>query len=281
MKKVLIIILPLIVAVIVFIGFEYVADKTGGKGALQVTSSPQSQVYLDSNYIGKTPLCNCIAANMIKVGEHNLKLVPLGDFPPFEEQITIVKSVLSVVDRTFGKSAYSEGSIITLTLIPDSKVAQMLIISAPDGATVAIDNTPSGKAPLLVKSITESDHEIKISKDGYTDKVIRVHTIAGYQLSAKIYLGVAQNVPSNSPSLSPTPLPTQSITPTISPKVTILRTPTGFLRVRAQPSISSSEVAQVNPGDSFDLVSEQNGFYEIKLPNGQSGWVSSQYASKQ
>src|SRR5579872_4427105 len=192
MKKILIII-PLLLAALVFIVFEYVVNTTGGKGALQVTSSPQSQVYLDSKYIGNSPLCSCDAKTMVQTGTHLLKLIPLGDYPPFQEQITIVKSVLTVVDRTFGKSAYSEGSIITLNPLPNSKEIQVLIISAPDSAAISIDNQPAGKSPLLVRSITESDHEIKITKDGYRDKVIRVHTIAGYQLSARIYLGVNPN----------------------------------------------------------------------------------------
>jgi len=63
-------------------------------------------------------------------------------------------------------------------------------------------------------------------------------------------------------------------------KVQINATPTGFLRVRSSPGTGSTEVGRVNPGDQLELVSEQSGWYQIKMNNGQLGWVSSQYATK-
>jgi uncharacterized protein YgiM (DUF1202 family) len=60
-----------------------------------------------------------------------------------------------------------------------------------------------------------------------------------------------------------------------------LQTPTGFLRVRDQASLNGAEIGQVKPGETYALLDEQTGWYQIKLTNGKTGWISSQYAQKQ
>ena len=72
---------------------------------------------------------------------------------------------------------------------------------------------------------------------------------------------------------------------TSSASILILNTPTGFLRVRENNSINSSEIAKVMPGESYELISEKEGWFEIKLSSpageGKIGWVSSLYAAKE
>jgi len=98
---------------------------------------------------------------MIDVGEHNVHIVPEKDgLDPFDEKITISSSVLTVVDRTFGQGALSEGSVITLNKIADKNDAQILVISFPDKVQVSLDNNLVGITPIMLKNQTESDHEI-------------------------------------------------------------------------------------------------------------------------
>jgi hypothetical protein len=167
----------------VFVVIFIVANKTTNKGALQVTSSPISKVYVDGKLIGQTPLCKCEVNDMITTGIHSVRLVSLqGNLEPFEEKITIAPSVLTVVDRTFGPGSSSQGSVISLTSISDKKDAQVLVVSFPDKSQVFLDNNPSGLSPILLKGLTVSDHEIKITKDGYKDKTLKIRTVAGYKL---------------------------------------------------------------------------------------------------
>lgn len=63
-------------------------------------------------------------------------------------------------------------------------------------------------------------------------------------------------------------------------KVKILTTPTGYLRVRSGPGTSYSEVARVNPGETYELLEEKTGWSKIKVSDTVSGWVSSQYVTK-
>jgi len=75
-----------------------------------------------------------------------------------------------------------------------------------------------------------------------------------------------------------------SIVPTPPPQVKQLQiksTPTGYLNVRSQPSSGGKIVAQVHPGEVYTYTNSKSGWYQIVLPNGQSGWVSGQYVTLQ
>ncbi|MBI4089386.1 MAG: PEGA domain-containing protein [Candidatus Levybacteria bacterium] len=278
MKKVFLFIAPLFIVIIIFSGILFFLDRKDGKGALQVTSVPQSKVYLDNKLLGSTPFCACEAPQMLASGDYTIKLVPIeGNFRPFEEKITINKSTLTAVDRTFSDNGESEGSVIGLIPIDNKKDAEVLIISLPDKANVFLDNNPVGITPLLLKQISESDHDLRITLSGYRDKSVKIKTALGYRLSSLVFLGI--NVDLSSP---PSASPTSSLSEdTIIPKVLILNTPTGFLRVREDSSISSPEISQVKPGETYELILEKEGWFKIKLADDKMGWISSSYATKQ
>lgn len=285
MKKALIIlIISFGLAGLFFIFVQSVLLRGSDKGALQVTASPQSKVYLNGKYVGQTPLCRCNPKDMISVGDYTIKLVPnSGGLNEFQEKVMISKSILTVVDRKFGSGAGSEGSIITLEQLKEGSGRELLITSIPDKAEVLLDSSSSGFTPMLLRNITDSDHELVLKKSGYVDKKIRIRTPSGYKLIASVYLGIDDDssiapaavtspIPSASPSATPTP---------VSNKIIILQTPTGFLRVRAESTLSSSEIGRVTPGESFIIVSEISGWYEITLKDGKVGWISSQYVKKE
>jgi hypothetical protein len=279
MKKILFIITPIFLAIAIFVVIFIVVNMNISKGALQVTSAPISKVYLDNKLIGQSPLCKCEVNDMIIAGIHSVRLVPLqGDLEPFEEKITITPSVLTVVDRTFGPGASSQGSVISLLPISDKKDAELLIVSFPNKSQIFLDSNPTGASPLLLKNLTVSDHEIQLTKDGYKDKTLKIRTVSGYKLEALVFLGV--NLTAATTSAIASPSPSVSPSPAVSVKVLILATPTGFLRVRQDAIITSSQIGTVNPGEKYDFIAEKPGWMEIRLANGQTGWISSQYAQK-
>lgn len=255
------------------------------KGALQVTSSPQSKVYLNDTYIGTTPLCKCEAADMLAVGDYTIKLVPTkGGFSEFQEKITISEAVLTVVDRKFAKDSLSEGSVISLSPLPDKTKSELVVASLPEQSIVLLDDNQLGTTPLSYSNPTESDHVLTIQKNGYKDKTIHIRTPLGYKLTVAAYLSTVDNITAtNSASdsaqtvgTSPTPTPTLS-----GNTVVILDTPTGFLRVRDSASANSTEIGQVKPGETYQYLDEQQGWIQIKLKDGTKGWISSQYTQKQ
>jgi hypothetical protein len=281
MKKVVLFVVPLFFAIIIFFAVKLFLDNASGEGALQVTSVPKSSVYLNDKKIGNTPLCKCDPKDLIKTGEYTIKLVPdEEDSKPFEEKITINKSTLTVVDREFLEGLQGNGNIITLSPISDNKTSELLVISIPKDANVFLDNNPVGATPLILKDVTESDHNLSVKKDGYKDKTIGIRTVQGYKLTSLVFLGINPIV--SSPSAEP--IATTSAATNIQ-KVIILETPNGFLRVRENNSTNSREITRVSPDEIFELIDEKDGWFEIKLasPSGEikTGWVSSDYAEKQ
>jgi hypothetical protein len=280
MKKIfLILIAAIFLGFVSFYVFQYFFGAGVAKGALQVTSSPESKVYLGDKYLGTTPLCKCDTQDMQKAGDYTIRLVPRDNsLLEFQEKINITEGVLTVVDRKFGKDSLSEGAVISLTPLTDKNKSELLVVSIPSKSEIFLDNNKIGETPFLFNNPTESDHALTVTKEGYREKNIRIRTPLGYKLTVTLYLSTsdAPNQASSSAEVSVTPTPTQIVS-----KVVILQTPTGFLRVRSSASIGSAEIARVAPPDVYELVSEQIGWYQIKLKDGTLGWISSQYAAKQ
>ena len=270
-----------ILGILFFVLFQYFVTSRSKKGALQVTSSPESKVYLNDKYLGETPLCKCEAKDMQKSGDYTIRLVPVDkNLSEFQEKITITERVLTVIDRKFGKGPDSSGSVISLTPINDKKATELLVVSIPSKSKILLDNNPIGETPILFKNPTESDHVIEIAKEGYKEKTVRIRTPLGYKLTVTVYLSTSDSQKDAPPSPAS---PSATLTPSSAPsgKVTILNTPTGFLRVREINSLTGTEIARVAPPETYDLVGEENGWFQIKLKDGKLGWISSQYASKQ
>lgn len=283
MKRTLIIVIvSLIFAIALFLVYQFVFNKNSGKGALQVTASPESKLYLNGKFIGQTPFPKTEGQNIFQSGEYTLRIVPNDTtFTAYEEKITITKSTLTVVDRKFGQSGTAEGSVISLLPVPNNKEIQLLVLSFPEKADVYVDSNMVGTTPLLLKDLTQSDHKLKIKKDGYREKLIPIRTPEGYKLQVVAYLGIDTDI---APSTTPTPSASPSASPTPTgtvKKVVILQTPTGFLRVRDQASITGTEIGQVVPGDVYSVVDEKTNWYSITLKNGKTGWISSDYAKEE
>ena len=138
---------------------------------------------------------------------------------------------------------------------------------------VVLDSSIKGNTPILLEDITFSDHEIKILKDGYKEKVVKVKAVEGKRMEVVVNLGIRTDLASESP--------VASTSATLTKKVKVLDTPTGFLRVRESPSLESSQSGTVNPGDLLDLISKEEEWYQITLPDGNSGWISSEYAQEE
>lgn len=280
MRKVFLILLTAIVLGFLFFGlFQYFISSRTRMGALQVTSSPESQVYLNDELIGQTPLCKCEAGDTMAAGEYTIKLVPKGiEGEEYQEKIKISDGVLTVIDRKFGGNSTSSGSVISLTPLSDKSKTELLVISIPSQASIYLDNNEIGNTPYLFENPTVSDHALRVFREGYEEKTVRIRTPEGYKLTVAIYLATGGD---DIGQIIPTPIPSTVPEEDSAETVTILDTPTGFLRVRASASIASAEVARIEPGEKYSLVSEQSGWFEIDLKDGSAGWISSQYASRE
>lgn len=271
--------------------------KKEGPSALQISSTPKSTIFLNDKEIGKTPYYD----EKVVAGEYTIKLVPdNSQYVTWESKIKLNSEVLTVINRDMGLTEEtSAGEILNLEKISVNDTSDVSIVTTPNLANVKFDNQDQGQSPVLIKNTTPSDHVISVSLPGYIDKNIKIKTVARYKLNASIQLAsITANMPdlktegvtatssakpSSSPSSSATtkPTPKPSEGPVTDPnKVLILDTPTGWLRVRVEPSLNATESGKVNPGEKYPYISEQTGWVKIEFQTGKEGWVSSQYVKK-
>jgi hypothetical protein len=251
-----------------------------GSGALQVNSNIKATVLLNEKNIGETNLCLCGQDQTVPEGEHTLKIIPNDtSLQPFTTKIKIYPNVLTAVERTFLPGSFASSYVLNLEKTGE-KDASLLVSSLPDGALVALDGNQVGATTYFAKAISASEHQIEIQKQGFGKKTIRIRTVAGYKLVINVILGTDSGT---SDEAIPTPEPTTAIaspSATLATQVKIKETPNNFLNVREETSINSPIITKVRDGETYEFVDEKESWFQIKLPDGTTGWISSTYAEK-
>ena len=130
------------------------------------------------------------------------------------------------------------------------------------GKDIVLIEVPEGSS-VIAREAPVADAKITYHFDVATE-VERVATSSGW-------VRVAQGWVSDKFIYSP------QITSAKSQSVVIGDTTTGWLRVRKTPG--GQEIGQVNSGEKYLYIKDENGWYEIDLTNGKAGWVSGRYAS--
>ncbi|OGC93096.1 hypothetical protein A3D85_02270 [Candidatus Amesbacteria bacterium RIFCSPHIGHO2_02_FULL_47_9] len=249
---------------------------------LKVESTPPSQVFINNQLVGNTPIDKVLPA-----GEVTIKLIPdstSSAISAYQTKIQLTPQTYTVIKRDFGDSdSLTAGE--TVSLLPQStgKTSLSIVTSYPVSASVTVDDQPQGFTPLSLADIAPGDRKIVISAPGYSSRVIYVKAVTGYKLAVSAKL---KESPLAKLDLFPRPSPVLATASASleSPDsfVTVLDTPTGFLRVRSGPGLNKSEIGQIKPGEKYPLLSASSDWYQIqvKLESTSSGWISSQYAAK-
>lgn len=258
-------------AILFLIG--YFKPKPGG---IIVEASVESNVYLNGQFVGKTPFNGVYKAELLM-----LKLIPIDTqlgYSPFETKLTLTSGIQTVVRREFGKTEdESSGDIISFE--KEKGRTSMVVISTPADTSVSLDGVPRGFSPFKTSTISPAEHQITVKAPGYLDRAMTVNTRYGYRLTVYAKLGKAVDDQQK----------TSEVSPITKIYIEILNTPTGFLRVRNAPGKDGQEIAQVTPGNKYLFLSEDvaSGWYEIQyqdpaagLPNEITGWVSNEFAKK-
>ena len=242
---------------------------TSKPAALQVTSKPGASVFLDGKHLGKTPFFS----DQLKAGEHTIKITESE--ASYVEKINLTQGTLTVVNRELANNSLAQsGEVLWL----ETNNKGLFIASIPDEADITLDGRLLGKTPLLTEDIKDGEHKVLISKVGYLDHEFSIKTSGKYRLVANVTLA-SEIAKSSGPAASPQPSPAPK-------KVTILKTPQGFLRVRREPALNAPEVGRVNTGDELEVIQETDDWIKVSFagPSGseadKQGWISSQYTKK-
>lgn len=135
MKKILLIILFLLIF----------TSCLSSKGKLSVESFPNnSEVYLNGEYIGNTPL-----EKNINIGSYKIE-VKYSGYKTYEKEIKILRGKETIVIANLEKT---KGSLTVKT--------------EPEGATVFIDGKNCGLTPVEITDLETGNHEIIIIKEGF------------------------------------------------------------------------------------------------------------------
>ena len=258
--------------VVVFVFLSQLGPKGAG---ILIESTPASDVYIGGERVGRTPY-----ETTINSGEIVLKLVPDSSsglpVSPYETKLILSGGVKTVVRRVFGGSEdTSSGEIISFEKSGDG-AASISVISNPDSVQVTLDGRPQNFTPLKISSIAPGEHQLYLKTRGYADRVFSVQALEGYKLT--VIAKLALELPSRAENQVLSAVNAQEEEKKM---VEISTTPTGYLRVREAPSISSKEVAQVKPGEKFTLVEKDavTGWLKIEVKKGLFGWISGIYAT--
>lgn len=264
MKKTIVWLLILISAISLIIRYSgTLAEILLGvkqKSGISVFSLPDgATVYLDGKEVGKTPFED---KNLL-VKQYDIKIEKDGAY--FQGKIKLNGGTLTSISRDLAKDqASSAGEILTL-----ERGKGLTIISNPSEAEVEVDGKSYGKTPLTI-DIESGEHTIVVSHGSYLNRSIKASMPENFNLTVSVDLSLSE--------ADLTTVASPAITQTA--EVTVLKTPTGFLRVRDKASTLSKEVARVNTGDTLILLEELSGWDRVRLSNGTEGFVSSSYVTK-
>jgi hypothetical protein len=264
----------LVVGTTVFFLVDYLKPKPAG---LIVETTPGASVYINGNFVGKTPYKKTGVA-----GQASLKLIPSitdQNLITYETKVNLVSGIQTVVRREFGTTEdLSSGDVISFDKT-GGDTAGLVVVSVPDNSQILIDGVAQGFSPYSMSSITSGPHQIIVKSQGFTDRTMNVKTQTGYRLT--VFAKLAKL-----PEAVPTPTPTSVVED--KTYVLIGDTPTGFLRMRTEPGTKGREIAELKPGSKYLFLEEAtaSGWFKIQykdpapgLPNGITGWISNQYAS--
>lgn len=294
MKRKFFLLLFLVVLLALIGGIIKVAGgRQPREGELRVESSPTTSIFLENKHMGRTPL-----RQKTEVGEYTLRLVPESttQVSGWQGKITVGPNLLTYINATLAESELSSAVDILWLEKITSKKAEFSVITNPDGATVVVDDQTRGVTPLTIQDLEVGEHTLAVTSPGFLSRTVKVKLTAGYKLIANLKLALSSGgLPEATPTataVSPTPTPKTGAGKTATPSATfpdppkpfviIKDTPTGFLRVRMEPTTAATEAAQVKPGEKYTYLdnkkdSKGTTWYQIKYDGQNSGWVSGQY----
>ncbi|MEK7595294.1 MAG: PEGA domain-containing protein [Patescibacteria group bacterium] len=241
---------------------------------INIVSEPsQATVYVDDTEVGKTPYSSSVLSD----GGYDIKLIKDG----FESQTARIK---------IQKDTKLNASFKLLLLpVPDkpilftnSKIVYDLS-SQEETLTLDIPNWIKGidyytrSRNTTVRYSYFVDHTGKIYDASGKELVDEKLTLKSGDLVG--YLGKkAEEGFSESAKTALTKFVGLDIGG--GKRVKVLATPTGWLRVRSQPSLNGEEIARINVGEEVTFVEEKDGWTKVILKDGKEGYVSTAYVTE-
>lgn len=297
-KKILFLLLLLVGFAIFLVVNEFVLKNRGKSGRLKIVASPTAGVFVDNVAMGKTPF-----EQKLDEGEYQVKLIPEGvasDTVSWEGKVRVYNKSVTYINRELGSSDVTSAGEMFSVVPMDEKPAEkgtgeIYVETEPSGAIVYLNNDEKGVSPLLIKDVVKGDHEVSVFMPGFFRRTHKINVDPAFRTNTSFKLALDQTQKSveeiqkekaeaekkkaAEASGSAEVADAESADPSAT-TVTILDTPTGWLRVREEPNVGAKEIKKVNPDESYEVIEETEGWYKIKIDSTTQGWISSDYAEK-
>lgn len=261
MRKMLIIFLSLVLG-----GCSFRPTKT----EIEISSVPVAKIIIDDQEMGTTS--TSYKNNELKPGEISLKLIPEDEsLVPWSTKVKLNNLVTTVVNRKFGsEDKYGSGYVMYMEEIGKKEEASLIVNSLPAEAAITIDGQIMGLTPNKIEKMVEGDRQVVVSYPGYESQTVFVKMRKGYQVVMDVQLALKKSEVVEEVA--------EEMVAIEVDKVKILETGTGWLRVRSEPSLAGVEVAKVDVDEEYELLNKEDDWYEIRVGEETSGWISSDYA---
>ncbi len=245
------------------------------KSGIEIMSYPTAKVFIDGKEAGMTPYKNVT----LKPGEAEIRLEARNK--TWKRKIDLKSDVNTVINWEFGEGENEDGGyLLFMEKTGNEKRAGLMVSASPDKAAVAVEGEIIGFSPLRIDDVSGGDKQVSISFPGYKSINLYIKTTGGYQLVIEAFM-VEQKIENDTEN--PLELVVEDLEPKMESslgKVVILKTETGWLRVREAASSGGREVGRVNPEEEYNLLEEKEGWYKIDYEEGKEGWISASYADK-
>lgn len=310
MKRYLFLFTILISSIIFSACTNPLAKKAKSGLQVQITNEENASVYLDGNYVEKTPFVN----RELSPGEYTIKIQP--DDPnliPYETKISLKPGLLTVVTwKLAQRPEFSGGVIYEMEKINSKDNSEISFITIPDGAIVSVAGKEKTFSPVIIPEIIPGHVEFEVTLPSYDIQKHTINAIPGYRMLVTIKLakenpsGIEQSattIPQETTTLETQvqPQPQQILENTAlatdtkdsSNSASVLSASTKqvkinstnyfvdgkeVLRVRDLPGSTGKELGVADVGKLYTYLDKtENNWLNIEF-NGKSGWVSKQYA---
>lgn len=279
------------------------------KAGIQVVTNTPAAVELDGKEVGISPY----TSSTLTAKKYAIRLRPQDSgYQIHETSIKLTSGFQAMVDWSFGKTKdESSGVILQIDDAQNKNKAEIEILATPDNVPVSIDGQTKGFTPLPLDELSEGKHTIQLQAPSFEPIVRDVVLIKGKRITLSVKLA-KKATPSPTPQAvatesaqvatpaaqvkiratsTPAPTPKSSSasssaktsdvltkSTTTKPYVQIVNSPTGWLRVRSQPSVGSSELAKLANDSTVPYLASQSGWLKVTYSGSDAGWVSDQYA---
>jgi hypothetical protein len=263
-------ILPLLVIILIgAIGYFLRHPLFANRGVLEITTTPSTIVIINEKEMGPTPFKGEFAPQKLEV---KLLADDSDKITLWQGAVPISSSTLTIVKYTFEENELANyGEILFFNKIPDKKTGALLISSYPDKAVINLDGEIKGYAPILLEKISPGPHTLELNLSGYNNTILGINIAAGFQLNVEVKLPQEEKSEDENENLATANSNQENM-------VTILSTPTGWLRVRNGPGTGFEEIAKVAPGEQYLLLEENGSWLKIKIDEETQGWISASYS---